>query len=65
VAAFSFSFAERPPFTSQECIRLPAKTRSGFGGGDFASFFREKAKSFRIPPAGFGLGPAPRYLGNT
>jgi hypothetical protein len=26
VAAFSFSFAERPPFTSQECI-LPAKTQ--------------------------------------
>jgi hypothetical protein len=37
VAAFPFSFAERPPFTSQERI-LPAKNRSGFWGGGFASF---------------------------
>jgi hypothetical protein len=57
-AASSFPFAERPPFTNHERIP-PAKIRSqnSDSGRDALMFW--EAKSFRLPPAGFGLGPAP------
>jgi hypothetical protein len=58
VAAFSPPFAERSPFTSHQRCTPPAKTGSKCQGSGFCVFFMFGGGSSRIPPAGFGLGPA-------
>jgi hypothetical protein len=65
VAAFSFSSAERLPFTSQECIP-PAKTRIWISRGAASAFFflaRRKGSVVHRPV--LGLVPPPPNLGNT
>jgi hypothetical protein len=58
VAAFSFPFTERPPFTSQECI-LPAKTQIWVFGQQLLRFFFERRKvSVFLRPV-LGLVPPP------